>query len=180
MIRSIALACTLTAAAVAVTTTLSSSAPVLAGPGGVISAHEKLFAALDSGDAEAASTFFTRTDMGMSMNRKGKWSESPGSVLYLLDADARGGDVAPILSGLAERFDGGKTEIVRSWSDCPTQSISFAVLEFQHTAHDGEVSRYRSTALVRHEKRGFRFYHWHVSPAPGQSSEQASASKSRK
>jgi len=180
MIRSTMLAIALTAAAVAVTTTLSSSAAVLAGPGGIIHAHEKLLAALDAGDAEAAAAFFTRTEMGRSLNRKGKWSESPGSVLYLLDADARGGDVAPILSGLAQRFDGGKTEIVRSWSDCQTQSLSFAVLEFQHTAHDGEVSRYRSTALVRYEKKGFRFYHWHVSPAPGQANEQASALKSGK
>jgi hypothetical protein len=181
MIRSIALACTLTAAAVAITTILTSSAPVLPGPGGVIHAHENLFAALDRGDAEAAASLFTRTGTGMSMNREGKWEGSPGSALYLSDTSATGvAQTAPILEGLAERFKGGKTEIVRAWSDCPSENVSFAILEFEHTSHAGETSRYRSTALAQHQKKGFRFYHWHISPAPVGTAKQASSLKPRK
>lgn len=141
------------------------------GPHGVIEMHEKLFAALDRGDADAAAAF-------VAVDRKAQ----PRSVtMYLVDAKGEplaathAGEARDILAKLAAeaKHAGGtwSTKLVREQADCDSPELSYAILELERThAIDGktEVKRYRSSSLVRHEDGGWKLFHWHVSPADAQ------------
>lgn len=140
---------------------LTSSRPALPGPGGVVDAHVRLFAALDRGDADAAAAFFTRTKAGMELTSDGKFRESPGAQFFVPAAAA---DPA---QALAQRFAGGTTKVLSGWSDCPDGDLSWASLELEHTPKGGTPQRWHSTSLVRHGKDGFRLWYWHLAPVAG-------------
>ena len=137
---------------------LTASRPALPGPGAVISTHVRLFAALDRGDVDAASAFFTRTGMGMEL-RDGEYRQSPGAQFFLPSA------VEDPARALAARFAGGRTRVVGGWSDCPDGELSWAALEIEHTPKDGARQRLRCTSLVSHVEGGWRLWYMHLSPA---------------
>ncbi len=139
--------------------TLTASRPALPGPGAVVETHRALFAALDRGDAAAAERFFTRSKIGLALDRAGKFVESPGALYFV-----PGGGADPARA-MAERFKGGSTRIVGGWSDCSSGEISWAALELEHTPAQGRPERWNSTALVRHGDDGMRLYLWHLAPA---------------
>ena len=167
MIRALS---TLVAAVCAVFTVPSFVAAPTPTPGGgaVLAMHREFLQALDAGDAQAAQRFLA-ADTGPESARP--------CTLYLVGA----GDTPASAVGNAEskallarildeqRAAGGawETRITRSWSDCPTAEVSWAVLEFERTQEkDGvaRTSRYRSTSIVRHDD-GWKLTAWHVSPA---------------
>lgn len=137
---------------------LAASRPALPGPGGVVDAHVKLFAALDRGDADAAAAYFTRTEQGLELGADGTFRKSPGAQYFL---PAVSEDPA---RELAARFAGGRTKIVGGWSDCPSGALSWAALELEHTPKGGEAQRWHSTGLVSHGDDGWRLWYLHLAP----------------
>ena len=153
----------------ALLTLASRPAPLPApGPGGILAMHRDLFAAIDRGDADAATAF-------LAADRKG-----PGgsTTLFLLDRAgapiaARGApDARETLARFApeSKASGGtvQTRITSESADCPTSDLAFAVLELERVhARDGKevVRRYRSTSLVRFEDSKWKLCHWHLSAA---------------
>ena len=144
------------------------SSPPVRGPGGVIEMHEKLFAAIDAGDTEAALGFL-HADMNMKsrleMTRRPCTLVLPGRPIAVGQATS-----SKALAAFIESQGHGdwQTEIVRAQADCPSQDASWAVLEVKrtHTGEDGAVSekRYNSSSIVAHDG-DFTLTHWHLSPA---------------
>jgi hypothetical protein len=140
----------------------------LVGPGAVLEMHRQLFAAMDRGDVEAAKAF---------VDGENKDSEREVS-LFIPDAsgiptEAWGSNASrELLSRLvADRSKlGGQwtTTITKTSADCPSSSLSFAVLDIERTrAVDGrtEAEKYRSTSLVHFSDGHWKLFHWHLSPA---------------
>jgi len=138
------------------------------GPGAVIAMHQKLFQAIDAGNAERALEFLS-ADLNMQDEHRGR-----PCTLFLVD-----GSGAPVTSVGAE----ASRELLASWiaasegrwetkltsarDDCFSGELSYAVLEFERKRTDTKkpvVRRYRSTSLVTYDE-GWKITHWHVSPA---------------
>lgn len=153
---------TLSVAALSLSPKRAVAQPALLGPGGIVEMHEELFAALDRFDLAAAQEV-------LDVDRKGR------PVVLMLDD---GGDT-PITS---RTRDGAKkalqdwststglgTRIVSQQAECPSEGMSFAVLEFeriqQFTDGTRRLRRFRSTSLVRMTKGKWKLFHLHVSPA---------------
>lgn len=146
--------------------------PTMLGPGAVIDAHKKLFAALDAHRADDAIALVDTTgEAGFSDGEDGGIAR-PSAVLV----DDGG---APVLASGAEavkkavrdlaKEDGlpaWTTRIVRSRADCASAELSYAVLEIERTRGvKAGTKRYRSTSLVRLVDGTWRLFHWHLSPA---------------
>lgn len=137
----------------------------LAGPSAVIEMHERLFAALDRGDAPLARTFVAESNV-------------PVSVLL---ADVNGRPVAAegveaasaLLARLAEerKSAGGTftTKILKSQADCESERLSYGIFEYEvtHTLPDKTTTqRFTLTSLVHWTKDGMKLFHSHASLAP--------------
>ena len=161
----------------------SETAPAPAGPGALLSTHKQLFAALDRGDAGAAAELFRENPLGAGYSEEQGWSKAPGSRHFLLgagDAPAEpvaNGDLGELLASWSER--GGSTRILNAWTDCYSEDLGFAVLEFEHEGADGVRTRYRSTSLAAYRGGGWALCHWHVSPAAAEREEGVAARPSK-
>ena len=151
--------------------------PAPLGPGGVLELHEKLFAALDKGDAAAVKTMLGGHKRGL-VHKDDRWAQEGLTMrTFLVDGKGtpRSGDGVEAAVKLLFTWDGAskknprwKTTILEGWMDCPSEEISFATLQFERTRTVGDeiqTKRYRSTSLVSHTKRGWKLWHFHVSPA---------------
>jgi len=165
------LACLAGAAALLALIAWSASPPVR-GPGGVIEMHERLFAAIDAGDTEAALAFL---HVDMNMSSKSEMTRRP-CTLVLPDkngtASAAVGQAKSskaLASFIGSQGSGAwSTEITSAQADCPSADASWAVLEIKRTRvrEDGVTTerRYHSSSIVAHDG-DFTLTHWHLSPA---------------
>jgi hypothetical protein len=139
-----------------------------AGPGAVIAMHQRLFRALDAGDASLARSFATAHENSIGQadcvlylpGEDGKLARHEG-------ADAAGAALAAWAEASARAGGSFETKITFARDDCRSTDPSYAILEFErsHTA-GGEttVRHYRSTSLVRYVDGAWKLFHWNVAP----------------
>ncbi|MEM7309064.1 MAG: hypothetical protein AAF682_20440 [Planctomycetota bacterium] len=149
------------------------------GPGGVLDAHRKLFAAMDARDVEGVRALLAPQVGGATVNAEGDWGDPIGFRAYVLDDKGLPRSVDKELAAvkwllamdataLPDGSSGWSTRIVDAWLDCPSGDASYATLELERTARGGDevvTRRYRSTSLVAHRDGDWSIWHLHVSPS---------------
>lgn len=142
--------------------------PSALGPGAVIEMHKQLFAALDRGDADAAREFVEGDRKATPRTSTMFLVDASGAPVKATDAD-ESRDLLARLAGQAKSAGGTwATTLTSEAADCYSPELSYAVLELERSHTVGgktEVRRYRSTSLVRYADKGWKIFHWHVSPA---------------
>ena len=169
--------------ALAIGLTVSAARSAHPGPGAVLSMHKQLFAALDRGDVERVGGFIAESRRGASWSDasdpgKQAWGAARGFLAYLPDSEGRGVCAENEDEGVQrliawsqdaskKKAGGWKTEIKRAWSDCHSEDISFAMIEFERsrsTPGGTQRERYRSTSLVSYQGGRWVLWHIHISP----------------
>jgi len=170
--RTIALLAALAASALLLLTPRGDAARPAPGPGAVIHMHERLFAAIDSGDVDAALGFL-HTDMRM----EDEWSKRPCQVFIAEPSGVALGarnhaESRELLARFVkdQKAKGGrvKTEVVPLSTNCYSGELSYGVMELVRTRTEGKQiseERWISTALVT-EDGGWKLTHWQLAPAP--------------
>ncbi len=170
--RMIALLAALAASALLLLTPRTDAARPVPGPGAVIHMHERLFAAIDAGDVDAALGF-----LHADMNMKQEWGKRPCQLFIAEPSGVAFGarDHAESRELLArfvkeQKAKGGrmKTEVVSLSTDCHSGELSYGVMELVRTRTEGKQvteERWISTALVTHDG-DWKLTHWQLAPAP--------------
>ena len=142
--------------------------PSALGPGAVIEMHKQLFAALDRGDADAAREFVEGDRKATPRTSTMFLIDGSGAPVKASDAD-ESRDLLARLAAESKKAGGiWTTTLTSEAADCYSPELSYAVLELERSHAIGdktEVRRYRSTSLVRYADKGWKIFHWHVSPA---------------
>ena len=145
-----------------------------AGPGGVIHAIQDLVTAVDARDTEKLDRLLAKQPPGayFGFEDGGEFTTFPDAPTSFFDVASTGGAVDQRgIRGLSKKIAtdlGGenmRTEVHSIHADCPSARCSFAVVEFDRihgTGDDQVVMPMRATALLVHEKGGFRIFHWHA------------------
>jgi hypothetical protein len=143
------------------------AAPAPPGPGAVLAMHERLFAALDRGDAEAVAGALAPDETVGGLERRAHvFLDGPHPRAARGAAEAR-----TVLAHWPKLWRSDRAEvtttIVRHQTECASGDLSYGVLEVERAYERGGarlVDRLHVTSLVAYRDGSWKLFHVHVSP----------------